>query len=54
MGVDNPKLKAAANDCALGRLAEPIEIASVIGFLLSDQASYVTGAVIVVDGGWVC
>jgi NAD(P)-dependent dehydrogenase (short-subunit alcohol dehydrogenase family) len=37
----------------LGRLAEPREIATVIVFLLSEQASYVTGAAWSVDGGTV-
>jgi NAD(P)-dependent dehydrogenase (short-subunit alcohol dehydrogenase family) len=37
----------------LGRLAEPEEIASVILFLLSDRASYVTGAAWSADGGTV-
>jgi NAD(P)-dependent dehydrogenase (short-subunit alcohol dehydrogenase family) len=37
----------------LGRLAEPEEIASVIVFLCSDRASYVTGAAWSVDGGTV-
>jgi NAD(P)-dependent dehydrogenase (short-subunit alcohol dehydrogenase family) len=37
----------------LGRLAEPHEIASVIVFLCSDRASYVTGAAWSADGGTV-
>ena len=36
----------------LGRFGEPEEIADVIAFLLSDDARYVTGAVIPVDGGY--
>jgi NAD(P)-dependent dehydrogenase (short-subunit alcohol dehydrogenase family) len=40
----------AAN--ALGRIGDPSEIASVLVFLASDAASYVTGTTIVADGGF--
>ena len=41
-----------ANRHPMGRLGEPGEIANVIAFLASDEASFVTGAVWTVDGGY--
>jgi NAD(P)-dependent dehydrogenase (short-subunit alcohol dehydrogenase family) len=38
---------------ALGRLGQPREVAEVVGFLMSDKASFVTGTEIVVDGGFI-
>jgi NAD(P)-dependent dehydrogenase (short-subunit alcohol dehydrogenase family) len=37
---------------ALGRAGEPAEVAEVAAFLVSDRASFITGAIIPVDGGW--
>jgi 3-oxoacyl-[acyl-carrier protein] reductase len=46
-------LQAVGSGRPLGRLAEPEEIASVIAFLCSERASYVTGAAWSADGGTV-
>jgi 3-oxoacyl-[acyl-carrier protein] reductase len=51
-GVDFEQIKAAASERApLGRVGQPEEIASVIAFLCSDDASFVSGQVIYVRGG---
>jgi NAD(P)-dependent dehydrogenase (short-subunit alcohol dehydrogenase family) len=36
----------------VGRVAEPAEIAPLFLFLASDQARFVTGAVLMIDGGY--
>jgi 3-oxoacyl-[acyl-carrier protein] reductase len=38
----------------LGRLAEPREVSEAVYFLASEQGSFVTGQVLVVDGGLTC
>lgn len=45
-------VKRASAHSALNRAGHPDELAAVAAFLASDDASYVTGATIVVDGGW--
>jgi NAD(P)-dependent dehydrogenase (short-subunit alcohol dehydrogenase family) len=45
------QLDALAAEAALGRLAKPAEIAALVAWLVSDEASYVTGSVLVADGG---
>jgi NAD(P)-dependent dehydrogenase (short-subunit alcohol dehydrogenase family) len=44
-------LAKGAERIPLGRIARPEEVASVAVFLASGQASYVTGAVVPMDGG---
>lgn len=43
--------QARARDYPLGRIGEPEEIAAMIGYLLSDQAGWITGSIITMDGG---
>lgn len=45
-------IKKIERRCPKGRIALPNEIADVAVFLVSDKSSYITGANIVVDGGW--
>ena len=45
-------VKNYENKVPLKRLGKPEDIAPAVSFLLSDQASYITGHNLVIDGGW--
>jgi glucose 1-dehydrogenase len=49
--ADKPKLDALLRNIPLGRLGTPEDVASLVAFLASDEASYITGSTYFVDGG---
>ena len=51
VAADIPAIKAVIDRIPIGRMAKPEEQADVVAFLVSDEARYLTGAEIFVDGG---
>ncbi len=49
--LGNEVAEAAVEKITMGRLGLPAEVASIVGYLASEDASYITGQTIVVDGG---
>ncbi|HPD07886.1 MAG TPA: SDR family NAD(P)-dependent oxidoreductase [Patescibacteria group bacterium] len=50
--TDEESQKAIIMKIPLGRLGTPQDIAAAVAFLASKEASYITGQILVVDGGW--
>ncbi len=51
MAVEHPAAKAIIDAIPMKRMGHPLELGKVVAFLASDDASYMTGAEIFVDGG---
>lgn len=51
MAVEHPAAKAIINAIPMKRMGQPLELGKVVAFLASEDASYMTGAEVFVDGG---
>lgn len=51
-GIPDEAREASARATLAGRLGDPAEVAAAVAFLASGDASFITGASLVVDGGW--
>lgn len=50
--IDKDVLKTMIDECPVGRIGNPSDVANLAAFLASDESSYITGTVIPVDGGY--
>ncbi|MCD6442566.1 MAG: SDR family oxidoreductase [Thermotogae bacterium] len=50
--LDEGKKKEIISKIPMGRMADPKEIANLVVFLASEKASYITGQIVLVDGGY--
>ena len=52
--ADTQRAEAILSHIPMHRAGDPDEIASMTCFLASEEASYMTGSVVTIDGGWIC
>lgn len=52
-GKTEERVAAVARACPMGRIGEPADVAPVVGFLCTDEAGWINGQVIRVNGGYV-
>ncbi|KAF2735573.1 NAD(P)-binding protein [Polyplosphaeria fusca] len=53
-GGGNTAIRLDNSESALGRVGQPSEVTNLVTFLLSDEASFITGAIMSIDGSWHC
>lgn len=50
--IHEEDLSIVTDEIPMGRLGSPNDVANAVSFLLSKDASYITGQVLAVNGGW--
>ena len=48
------EMEMLREEIPMGRIGKPEEVAKAVSFLISEQASYITGQILSVNGGWYC